>query len=82
MDFEKAVPISDPHFAAFASLNKLTPRIQNRNGRVYFLFPAEEVFFTLVQRFYDNEPVPVVDFTAELKKVKALMWATKEGGRK
>jgi hypothetical protein len=77
MDPEKLVPISDPHFAAFAALNKLSPKIQNRNGRVNFLFPAQEELFGLVQRFYDNESVPINDFVSELKRIKSLMWAVK-----
>lgn len=79
---EKLVPTSDPHFAAFASLHKQPPQIENRNGRVNFLFPAEDEFFRLVQKFYDNETVPVADFVAELKRIKSQMWAAKEGGLK
>lgn len=81
MNPEKAIPISDPHFAAFAALKKFPPKIENRNGRVNFLFPAEDEFFSLVQRFYDNEAVPVADFVAALKRIKSMMWAAKEGDR-
>jgi hypothetical protein len=77
---EKLIPINDVYFSAFASLNNLTPKIQNRNGRVNFLFPTSEEFYRLVQNYYDNESVPVSSFAAELKKVRAMMWAAKEGG--
>ncbi len=81
MESEKFIPTSDPNFAAFAALNNLPPKIENRNGRVNFLFPAEDEFFRLVQRFYDNETVPVADFVAALKRIKSMMWAAKEGGK-
>jgi len=79
METENVIPINDVHFVAFASLNNLTPIINNRKGRITFLFPPSDQFYQLVQRFYDNEPVPIVDFTTALKQVKAQLWAAKTG---
>ena len=60
MEPEKLIPTSDSYFAAFASLNKLSPKIENKSGRVDFLFPASDEFYQLVQRYYNNEEVPIL----------------------
>lgn len=80
METEKNLPITDIHFAAFASLNNYPIRFESKNGRVSFLFPLEEQFRELVQRYYNNEPVPVFNFVGELKKIKTMMYKAKEGG--
>ena len=75
----KEIPVHDVHFAAFAILHKLTPKLKRINSRIAFVYPATEQFYKLLNGFY-NEQVNLIDYIDALKKAKSLMYAAKEEG--
>ena len=77
MKKEKAIPTSDIYFAAFASLNKIQPKFEKHGDRVTFVFTGDENFFKIYQKYFGNQPIPVTDFVAELKKIKSQMYGLK-----
>jgi hypothetical protein len=51
------------------------------NGRGALLFNADERFYELSARFNSNELVPVQDFVAAQRELKAQLYALKAGQR-
>lgn len=69
--------VFDIYFAAWLYLHGFTPNLILQGKRVSFEFPADENIFKLSNVYNTNPTVPVLDFTATVRKLKAKMFAMK-----
>ncbi|KAF0218568.1 MAG: hypothetical protein FD174_2868 [Geobacteraceae bacterium] len=69
----------DLYTAAYLTLAGISPALTLTNGRVAFQFPVTPDLYRNLDRFNRNEPVPCLDFTTELKTLRARMLAARNG---
>jgi len=74
---EKFIPIADVYFTAYASCRKIPFSLRKTNGRVSFLFPANQKFYQAFES-YETAEIPVNEYVSELKKLKARMFALRD----
>ena len=68
-----AVPIHDINLSAYLFFKGITPELRAEGGRVVFLFPNDEATFQLMEEYNGNQMVPVLDFVAKLRRLRAQM---------
>ncbi len=68
----------DLNKTAFCSVYELTAEIvPDFSGRIGFRLPANRVYFELIERWNNNEPVPCLSYANEIRKLRARMLAAK-----
>ncbi len=68
----------DLNKTAFYESNGLRAEvIPDYSGRVGFRFPANNLYFELMERWNNNEPIPCLSYANEIRKLRARMMAAK-----
>ncbi len=67
------IPIYDINLSAYLSFKGIKPELRSEGGRIVFLFPNDEATFQLMQQYNGNQLVPVLDFVAKLRRLRAQM---------
>ena len=74
--------VSDLYLASFLRARGVTFfRAEKEGKKILFLFEHRSDLDRLVQDFYNNSPIPVVDYRNSLRDFKALIMQLREGGR-
>jgi hypothetical protein len=68
----------DVSLAAWLSLNGIEPTLENRNGKVVFLFESNEKLYRSINDYNSNLLVPVNDFVTHLKTLRGKMLSERE----
>jgi len=76
---EKILSLMDINLTAFLSLHGIDPTLENRSGKIVFLFNASDDLYRLINDFNSNRMVPVGDFVTRLKTLRGKMLAAREG---
>jgi hypothetical protein len=69
----------DLYLSSFCSLNNIEPKLENRDGKIVFVFTTGDDLYRLLDRFNSNESVPVNDFVTKIKILRGKMLTAKEG---
>ena len=78
----KKIPVLDiPGLGAFQFLYENEPEMELNGTRITLLFNADDLFYTLSERFSNNEPVPVLAFLNAQRQLKAKMFALRGSQR-
>ena len=75
----KVLSLFDIHLASWISSAWIEPLLENRNGKVLFLFEASDNLYRLINQFNSNEPVPIGDYVTKLKTLRGKMLSAREG---
>lgn len=75
---ERILSIIDINLASFLSLCGIEPTLENRNGKIVFLFETSDNLYRLINDFNSNTLVPVADFVTRLKTLRGKMLSAKE----
>lgn len=78
----KVLSLLDIHLASWLSLHGIEPILENRNGKVVFLFEASDNLYRLINQFNSNEPIPIGDYVTRLKTLRGKMLSAREGNGK
>jgi hypothetical protein len=78
MNTEKVFSTLDIYLASFLSLHNLEPTLEDRHGKIIFVFTASDDLYRLLNQFNSNEFVPVNDFTTRVKTLRGKMLTAKE----
>lgn len=70
----------DLYLSAFLESNGIKAELENINGRVVFSFPASDDLYKLANAFNSNEPIPIADYIATFKTLKARMLSMRGRG--
>jgi len=74
--------VSDLYLAAYLRARGVTFfRAEVNQRKVLFLFEHRADIERLVQDFFNNSPIPVVDYRNSLRDFKALIMQLRDGGR-
>jgi hypothetical protein len=73
----KELNLLDIHISAFLSLHGVAPKLEQKNGKIVFTFPASEQVYRLMNRFNGDEDVPVASFCTTLKALRGQMLTAK-----
>ena len=68
----------DIYLASFLSLHNLEPILEDRNGKIIFIFIASDDLYQLINQFNSNEFVPVNDFITRVKTLRGKMLTARE----
>lgn len=68
----------DVYLAAFLAFHHIDPSLEDRHGKVVFVFPATGEVYRAMDRFNSNDPVPVGDFCTRVKTLRSKLLAMKE----
>ncbi|WP_420264072.1 DUF5659 domain-containing protein [Candidatus Magnetominusculus dajiuhuensis] len=69
------VPINDVNLSSFLSLKGIVPELSISGSHVVFLFPSDDETYRLAQEYNNNVEIPVLDFVAALRRLRAQMMA-------
>lgn len=69
----------DVYAAAYLKMNGLTPMLRTSSGKVVFSFPHSSRLLEILERYNNNLPVPVQDFTFAVKSLRGAMIQTRAG---
>ncbi len=68
----------DIHCAAFLELNGYPAKLENKNGRVIFVFPQTDEVYKLANAYNSNDLVHVADYISVLRTLKAKMYSLRD----
>lgn len=70
----------DIYLSAFLSFHGIEPILENRNGKIIFLFDSCDNLYRLIDRFNSDEDVPVNSFATKVKTLKGKLLTEKGYG--
>jgi hypothetical protein len=70
---QKTFETLDIWLSAFLSLHGVPPKLEVRNGKVIFSFPASDDLYRLMANYNSNVNVPVTDFVTAVKALRGQM---------
>lgn len=73
MEKSRILSLIDINLASYLSLNGIEPNLENRNGKVLFLFEASDKLYKLIDNFNSNDLTPIGDFVTSLKVLRGKM---------
>jgi hypothetical protein len=73
----RPVTLQDLYIAAFLILYKLEPKLEMKNGRVFFIFEGSEQVYRLMNEFNSDVEIPVSSYVAAIKSLRARMFGVK-----
>ena len=76
---ERKFTTLDIYTAAYLELNGVQANLEKSGKRVVFAFPLDKHLELLLNTFSSNASVPIADFIAILKQLKARMHAARGG---
>ena len=71
----------DIYLSAFLSFHGIEPILENRQGKIVFLFENSDELYRCIDRFNNDEAVPVNSFATKVKTLKGKLLTEKENGR-
>jgi hypothetical protein len=76
----QTIDLLDIYLSSFISLHGIEPKLESRNGKVVFIFEADDRVYKLMNLFNGNVDVPIADFVITVKTLRGKMLTFKEGG--
>lgn len=73
----KELNLLDIHLSAYLIFHGIDPILGQKNGKIIFIFPANEKVYQLMNRFNGDEDVPVASFCTTLKALRGQMLTAK-----
>ena len=67
--------------ASWLSLNGIEPTLENRNGKVVFLFESNAKLYHSIDDYNSNQLVPINNFVTRLKILRGRMLSEREKSR-
>jgi DUF4097 and DUF4098 domain-containing protein YvlB len=75
----RTINLLDIYLSSFLSLHGVEPKLETKNGKVMFVFEADDRVYKLMNLFNGNVDVPVADFVTTVKTLRGKMLTAKEG---
>lgn len=66
------------YLAGFLTLQGISPKLEVKNGRVIFTFPASDQLYRLMDLYNSNTNVAIADFVTTVKTLRGKMLSLKE----
>jgi hypothetical protein len=82
MDPIKRLPFYDIHQAAFLEYQGTELTLTKQGSRVVFEAPANEETYRLLREYQDNNMIPLLDYVAVLRRLRARMLEARDGNAK
>ena len=82
MGLAKRLPLYDIHQAAFLEFKGTSLILTKQGGRVVFEVPATDETYGLLRGYQDNPSIPLLDYVAVLRRLRARMLEARDGNRK
>jgi hypothetical protein len=70
---QKTLQTLDLYLSSYLSLCGISPKLEINNGRVVFVFPANDDLYKLMVNYNSNVNVPVTDFVTTIKTLRGQM---------
>lgn len=70
---QKTLQTLDLYLSAYLSLCGILPKLEINNGRVVFVFTANDDLYRLMANYNSNVNVPVTDFVTTIKALRGQM---------
>jgi hypothetical protein len=74
----RIITLLDIYLSAFLLLHGIEPKLETRNGKVVFIFEADDQAYKFMNLFNGNVDVPVADFVTTVKTLRGKMLTAKE----
>ena len=71
---ERQFIVDDLWLASYLSFRGVSPELENRNGRVVFLFPQSDTLYRLISAFNSNDAIPLSEYIGTYKALKVKMF--------
>lgn len=81
MERERRFSTVDINLSSFLELNGLQARLEINNGKVIFIFSANDNLYKFLEAYNSNSLVPVGDFVTRLKILRGQMLTMRQGQR-
>lgn len=78
----KQLPLYDIHQAAFLEFMGTPPILTRQGSRVVFEVPATDKTYGLLRGYQDNPSIPLLDYVAVLRRLRARMLEARDGNDK
>lgn len=75
----QCLPLYDIYPAAFLEYNRTQLNLTKQGSRVVFEAPATEETYRLLRKYQENNPVPLLDYIAVLRRLRARMLEVRDG---
>jgi hypothetical protein len=75
----KYLPLYDIHQAAFLEYRGTELTLTKQGTRVVFEAPATEKTYKLLREYQDNNLIPLLDYVAVLRRLRARMLEARDG---
>ena len=82
MTLAKRLPLYDIHQSAFLELKGTAPVLTKHGSRVVFEFPSTAGIYELLREYQDNPSIPLLDYVAILRRLRARMLEARDGNGK
>lgn len=79
MSNDKWLPLYDIHQAAFLEFHHIQLNLTKQGSRVVFEVPATEETYTLLREYQNNNLIPLLDYVAVLRRLRARMLEVRDG---
>jgi hypothetical protein len=76
---DKFLPLYDIYPAAFLEYNHIELNLTKQGTRVVFEAPATEETYKLLREYQDNNLIPLLDYVAVLRRLRARMLEARDG---
>lgn len=63
----------DIHVSAYLQFKGLTPELKKEGTRVVFCFPTNDETQSLIDEYYKNPTVKLIDYVSNLRRLRAIM---------
>ncbi len=81
MGNDKWLPLYDIHQAAFLEFHHIQLNLTKQGTRVVFEVPATEETYKFLREYQDNNLIPLLDYVAVLRRLRARMLEARDGRR-
>ena len=75
----KFLPLYDIYPAAFLEFHHIQLNLTKQGTRVVFEVPANEKTYRLLREYQDNNLIPLLDYVAVLRRLRARMLEARDG---
>lgn len=72
---------NDLFLASYFSYRGISPSLENRNGRVVFIFPQSDTLYRLLSAYSSGDSVPLSDYIDVYRTLKVRMFNARGGAR-
>lgn len=73
----RIITLIDIYIVAFLVIHNLEPKLELRNGKVFFLYEATEQIYRLMNDFNSDVKVPITSYVSAVKTLRARMFGAK-----